>query len=1651
MKRDSTGKFVSNRDGETKQRFSMTLTATAWRLLDEEARKQGTSRSEVIEQFARHLAKKQQQTASQKNENNSGISAIRERTCEEVTLQATEHQLAAILENISDAFVTFNRDWRYTYVNQEAARMLGRSPQELLGQRWQDVFPEVAQQDTITSQALRQVMIQRVSVRLEAFSLASGRWVEMSIFPSPDGIAACFRDISTRKRAEQRQDVQYAIARILAEAKTIAEAAPAILQALCENLGWQVGVLWGVVLDQSFLDYINCWQAPNVDLQKFVETNQQTTFIQNVGLPGRVWAKRQPLWISQISQDSNFPRTALASEVGLQSAFGFPILLEDEILGVIECFSQHIQEPDADLLDMMAAIGSQIGQFIERKRTETSLRESQELFQSFMNYSPVAAFIKDETGRYLYANPWIERVYGRSQSDLLGKTDFELLPPTIAEQFHANDLAVLTSGQPMQMLETMQQEDGEHSYMSFKFPFCNGSGQKVLAGMAIDVTERIQAEAAREQREEELRLIANAVPVLISFVDAQQRYRFTNHKYEEWFGKPTTQMNGKYLWSVLDEVVYKTIRPYVEQVLAGHEVTFETRIPCKAGDIRDTVVNYVPQFDRQGNVTGFVALVNDITHRKQAEQTLQQSEERLRIAQQAANAGVWNWDITTNQVTWSEEYYRLYGLEPITQPSYENWLISIVEQDRDRTDQAVRAALENRTSVNIEFRIFHPTQGERWLAAIGQTFCDDNGQPIRMTGIALDITNRKRSQADLRKSEERYQLIAKATNDVIWDCNLLTNQMWWSERLQIVFGYQPEELEPDMSGWVERVHPKDIARVYASYETCLNNGATVWTDEYRFRRADGSYADVLDRAYIIRDSVGNPVRVVGAISDITERKQVQRELQQNLQTFTTLVQASPLAIVVIEPNMTVQLWNWAAEQLFGWSAAEVLGQPIPIVPEEKRDECRQVREAIAKGEVFVGVETYRCQRDGSTVVVSISAAPLYDEHNNFNAILLIYRDITQQQQAEQALRQSEEWARLAIQVAHLGGWRLHLDTNLVEMDERMREIWGEPDDAVMIPLPQVIERMHPDDRARVVTAVNAAIDPQSSGIYEIEYRIIWNDGSERWVLAKGQALFAGEGESRRTVDFFGTLLDITERKLSEAAVRESEERYRYLAESIPQLVWTADTQGLLIDVNQRWCTYTGLTLAQAQTEGWQAVVHPEDAPSISQNWAMAQQHGTYYQAEGRMRRADGLYRWHLHQAVPLKNEQGQAIKWFGTATDIEDQKQLEQQRIHLLEQEQAAREQAETANRIKDEFLAVLSHELRTPLNPILGWSRLLQSQKLDSAKTTEALKTIERNAKLQAQLIEDLLDVSRILQGKLNLNVSPVDLTSVINGAIETVRLAAEAKSITIQTMLEANLGQVTGDSSRLQQVVWNLLSNAIKFTPSGGLVEIRLERFDSVAQITVSDNGKGISPQFLPYVFDYFRQADSATTRKFGGLGLGLAIVRHLIELHGGTVFAQSLGEGLGASFTLRLPLLLIKSQTYEDAGQMEQALNLNGIRILVVDDDADSRDFVAFVLENEGANVAIAGSATEALAALRQFKPDILLSDIGMPQIDGYMLMQQVRNLPPDQGGNIKAIALTAYAGEINEKQAIKAGFQRHISKPVEPADLVALISSLIRRSD
>ncbi|MBH8551555.1 response regulator [Nostocaceae cyanobacterium CENA357] len=550
-----------------------------------------------------------------------------------------------------------------------------------------------------------------------------------------------------------------------------------------------------------------------------------------------------------------------------------------------------------------------------------------------------------------------------------------------------------------------------------------------------------------------------------------------------------------------------------------------------------------------------------------------------------------------------------------------------------------------------------------------------------------------------------------------------------------------------------------------------------------------------------------------------------------------------------------------------------------------------------------------------------------------------------------------------------------------------------------------------------------------------------------------------------------------------AELKQSEERFRSLSTCSPIGIFETDTEGYCRYTNPCYQAICGLSATESLTRKWLESVHPEDQEQAIASWSAYLNEGREYSEDFRFQTPDGNIRWVEVRTSRMLSGQGDLLGYVGTLEDITERKQAEEVRAQVI-REQTARQEAEAANRMKDEFLAVLSHELRTPLTSMLGWSKILRSKKLDETATNRALEAIERNATTQVQLIEDILDVSRIIRGQLRLNLSAVNLVSIMEAALEAVRPLADTKGIQLNTILDSTLGTVCGDPARLQQIVWNLLTNAIKFTPQGGRVEVRIESLKQeteqtqaifpnsetklsstagtldlatsyYAQIQVIDTGIGIGSDFLPKVFERFRQADSTTTRSHNGLGLGLAIVRHLVELHGGTIVAESPGEGQGATFTVKLPLMpdekgnrnCAAAEAENSAVASDTSTPLTGLKMLVVDDEADTRNFLAFMFEEYGAIVTAVASVDAALAVLEQSQPDVLISDIGMSEQDGYTLIRKLRSLEPEKGGCIPAIALTAYSREEDRRQILSSGFQQHLSKPVDPHKLITAVTNIL----
>ncbi|MBD2101370.1 PAS domain S-box protein [Leptolyngbya sp. FACHB-261] len=939
---------------------------------------------------------------------------------------------------------------------------------------------------------------------------------------------------------------------------------------------------------------------------------------------------------------------------------------------------------------------------------------------------------------------------------------------------------------------------------------------------------------------------------------------------------------------------------------------------------------------------------------------------------------------------------------------------------------------------------------------------------------------RARAEAALRESEARFRSFAENSNDVIWITAADEYRLIYvSPSFEQVWGRSASEIYTDLSRFVESIHPDDRERIQAGWQQCIQGG---FSQEYRVIRPDGSIVWIHDRGFPVYDDQGELLYLAGIAETITERKQFEQERERFLAVGADLR-------VITGLDGYFQWISPTFERILGWTMGELVAHPWAefVHPDDINTSISEIDSLFSGNQTFAFENRYR-HKDGSYRWLLWNAQPYPEEQVVYGAAV----DITARKQAEEALRVSEERLQRAIAIETVGVIFFRTEGVIGDANDAFLRMSGYNREDFEQGRVRWDKLTPPEWMPASHRAVQEFLTLGRTTPYEKEY--IRKDGSRWWGLFAASRLNGTEG-----VEF---IIDISERKRVEAEREQLLAKERHYANQLQGLTTAALAVNSALSVEE--VLQVIIEQAASIIGAHQSVI----SLTIDQNWAQAINAVHLSDKYAAWRDYDektdgsGIYACvcHLNRpmrmtqaeleahpswqgfgnaadkhppmrgwlAAPLVERDGRNIgliqlsdKYGGefTASDESILVQLAQMasvaventRLYAAEQQarsaaEASREEAETANRLKDEFLAVLSHELRSPLNPILGWSRLLQTRKLDAAKTAIALATIERNAKLQSELIEDLLDVSRILQGKLSLNVTPINLAATIRAALETVRLAAEAKAIEVEVSLDANVSSVSGDATRLQQVVWNLVSNAVKFTPSGGRVEVRLVQAERQAQITVRDNGKGIPAEFLPYVFDYFRQADSATTRKFGGLGLGLAIVRHLVELHGGTVEADSPGEGLGATFTVKLPLMSKQPSVNEQDELSEPALDLQGVQVLVVDDDTDTRDLTALVLEQAGANVSTAASAVEALQALAQAKPDILLSDIGMPEMDGYMLLQRVRAL--EAGQKIPAIALTAYAGEFNQQQALQAGFQQHISKPVEPEALVNAIAALIK---
>ncbi|BAU66798.1 multi-sensor hybrid histidine kinase [Stanieria sp. NIES-3757] len=1172
---------------------------------------------------------------------------------------------------------------------------------------------------------------------------------------------------------------------------------------------------------------------------------------------------------------------------------------------------------------------------------------------------------------------------------------------------------------------------------------------------------------------------------------------------------------------------------------------------------------------------------NELAERRRIELELRESEERLRSSLKASRMGTWDWNIKTGLIQWSENLETFFGLKHGEfEGTFKMFVDLIHPNDRDHVLATIDHAIATGEDYDIEFRTVSPNGIVRWALSQGKVFYNQAGQPVRMAGNHIDITERQQAAEILRESEERFRQLAENINTVFWIREAFEERVSYvSPAYKRLWGLDPQELYESQQAWVQYIHPDDREAIAIAFREKATTGK--FDEEYRIILPDGNIRWIRDRCFPIEDQKGNIYRFTGIAEDLTDAKQRETELRQ---TEIVLKQTTERLNVALK-SAPITLFNQDLELRYTWIYNPTNYRVEDVVG--KRDEelaspDTAARLTLLKQQVLetgIGLrEEVKVTIKGQTNYYDLTIDPIRDRQNAINGITCAAVDITNLKQSEEALRLSEAEFRIIANASPALIWVCSATGANIYFNERWYEYTGqsleEPlgfgwvntihsDDAKRIlpywqhccatgepyegevryrqkdgeyrwhrfrALPQrnnsgAIEKwfgcsvdIHDGKRAEEVIAANEArlrgfVEANVVGIlYGDIYGNIYEANDEllkivgytreelragrlRWIditppehlpldeqaIAEAQAKgactpyekeyihkdgrkipilvgYSLVGEAREESVAF--ILDLSDRKAAEAALKESEERFRQMAETISDIFWMMDVkQKQILYINPAFERIWGRSPEQLyqRLEAGYAYIHPEDRERVVFTLDQALETNGF-EIEYRIIRPDGSIRYLHERGFVVPNEQGQLTRLVGVAQDITYRKHAEHEREQLLQREQLARQEAERANRIKDEFLAILSHELRSPLNPILGWAQLLQMSRLNSDQMAEGLATIERNAKLQTQLIDDLLDVAKILRGKLSMKMASVNLAFVIEAAIGTVRTAAMAKSIQLQVELP-QVGQIFGDAARLQQIIWNLLSNAIKFTPNHGRVDIQLSLLANqsstiqvkYAEIIIRDTGKGIKPDFLPYIFESFRQEDASTTRNYGGLGLGLAIVRYLVEAHGGTIWADSKGEGQGATFTVRLPLLVSQPTSHQSEQVLKQELDLTGIRILTVDDEPDARKLLTVLLTQYGAEVLSVASAGEVLANLESFQPDVLVSDIGMPNVNGYSLIEQIRDLSPQQGGQVPAIALTAYAREEDRQQAFTSGYQWHINKPLEPEQLVQAVMSLVPHQD
>ena len=1172
-----------------------------------------------------------------------------------------------------------------------------------------------------------------------------------------------------------------------------------------------------------------------------------------------------------------------------------------------------------------------------------------------------------------------------------------------------------------------------------------------------------KAQQALSQTSESFALIDSlleASPLGICFLDREMRFIRINQVLAELNGLPAEQHLGEDFRELFPESAVQ-FAPIIKQVLETGQPVLNVEISGesqgKPGYFGHWLANYYPVKNERGEISGAGIILADISAAKQTELALTESEMRFRSVVESNMIGIGFWDANGEVTGANDALLEMIGYTREDLVSGQiSWVEFTAPEYRELDLAALKQIAAEGSCAPYEKEVIRK-DGTRFPVLVGGgnfQGCKDKG-----SFFVLDITDRKQAQNQNRENEIRIRR-QLAEIDLVYNTtpvglSFVDTNLRYIRINKCLAEINGRSIADHIGRTVREAIPEIADMVEPIYRQVLATQTPVLDLEIKAEtlQQPGVVRDWQVSFYPVSDESGTLLGVSSVVAEITDRNQAKRVIQQSEAIFRRLLESNIFGVAIGDFSGRIAYANDSLLKMVGYTRSEQLSGQMRwdrmTPPEYLHLDAKAAQEIRAKGVATPFKKEY-IRKDGSRVPILMGGTILCPDDRAPETIVAFYIDLTEISRVEAELKNNQERLQIAQQAGKIGTFEWNVQTGEVACTPELVALYGLPIGGLDT-YQNWLEMLHPDDRAVTEQQVQAA--GASGEELNIEFRICRPDKSVGWIACRAKVFQDDRGLPLRMI---GVNVDISDRKQAEEARSQINQTLEALIRACPLAITVLDADNGTVKM---W------NPAAERIFGWsESEVVGQFVPSIpvdKRQEFMANLQGiragnAIAGMETQRQRKDGssidIGLW----ATPVRDGKGN-INCMSIVADISDRKQVEAERAQLLDREQAARAEAEAINRLKDEFLATLSHELRTPLNAILGWAQILRRGKYTEASLANGLEAIERQSRVQVQLVEDLLDVSRIIQGKLALKPGWFDMVKTIEVALNSVNFVAEAKPVTVSSEFDPTVGLMWGDTQRLQQVVSNLLTNAVKFTPAGGSVRLQLSAVavtDSPSpnhlQIIVSDTGKGISAEFLPYVFDRFRQADGSITRADSGLGLGLAIVRHLVKLHGGTVTAESPGEGLGATFTVMLPLKQRRNQQSQLRGerkipQMRQAI-LAGVKVLVVDDEPDNRQFLVAAIEQLGATATAAASAAEAIDILQQSPPNILVSDIGMPVEDGYSLIRKVRSSELGTAKRLPAVALTAYASESDRDRAIAAGYDEHLAKPINSALFAAVLARL-----